>query len=57
MKKYQVIHRSPDGTDGLYLGDKLIAGWHELERFGYTLWYLLHCSDKRLAYIAAEVTR
>lgn len=57
MEKYQVVHRSPDGTDGLYTGKgELVAGWRELERHGYITWYLLHCSDKRLAYIAKEMS-
>ncbi len=57
MKHYQVLCRSVDCSDGIYYGDKQVAGWRELERHGYTIWYLLHCSERRLEYIAAEVNR
>lgn len=58
MDNYTVMHGSSDGgEDGLYHKGKLIAGWRELERHGYSTWYLRHCSQKRLAAIAAEVTR
>lgn len=58
MDEYTVLHRCADaGECGLYHKNKMVAGWRELERHGYTIWYLLHCNQKRLAHIAAEVNR
>jgi len=53
--KYHLIIRTPDNSDGIYHGDQQVISARELEERGYSEYYLLGCTDKRIAQIVQEV--
>jgi hypothetical protein len=52
---YTLVTRTTDNSDGIYdrRGHQVVS-LRQLEKRGYSLWYLLGCNDKRLAQIAEK---
>jgi len=52
--KAQLVYRTPDNPDGIYRGYEQVVSLRQLERWGYSLHYLLGCNDKRIEQIARK---
>lgn len=53
--KYSVKYRSPDNSDGIYLGEHLVVSARTLWKAGYELYYVLSYSQEALVRLVKEL--